>query len=39
VTLTGYPLHSHFPFTSPPVCHHVPSHFSWTLQPLNCSAQ
>jgi len=20
-----------FPFTSPPVCHHVPSHFNWNL--------
>jgi hypothetical protein len=32
VTLTGYPLNSHFPFTSPPVHHRVPSHFNWTLQ-------
>jgi hypothetical protein len=31
VMLTGYPLHSRFPFTSPPVHHHVPSHFNWTL--------
>jgi hypothetical protein len=28
---TGYPLHSRFPFTSPPVRHSVPSHFNWTL--------
>ena len=29
---TGYPLHSPFsPFTSPPVRHPVPSHFSWSL--------
>ena len=23
----------HFPFTSPPVGHRMPSHFNWTLQP------
>ena len=29
----GYPLYSPVsPFTSPPVRHRVPSHFSWTLQ-------
>jgi len=29
---TGYPLHSPVsPFTSLPVCHRVPSHFSWTV--------
>ena len=29
---TGYPLHSPVsPFTSPPVRHRVPSHFSWSL--------
>jgi len=34
---TGYPLHStSFPFTSPPVRHRVPSHFSWSL-PAACS--
>jgi hypothetical protein len=32
VTLTGYPLHSRFPFTSP-VRHRVPSHFKRSLQP------
>jgi hypothetical protein len=31
VMLTGYPLHSHFPFTSPRMCYCVPSHFNWTL--------
>ena len=32
VKSTGYPLHSPVsPFTSPPVRHRVPSHFSWTL--------
>ena len=31
VTLTGYPLHSRFPFTSPPVRHCVPSHFKSSL--------
>jgi len=25
-----------FPFTSPPVCHHVPSHFNWSLILLPC---
>jgi len=33
VKLTGYPLHSPIsPFTSPPVRHRVPSHFSWSLR-------
>ena len=32
VKSTGYPLHSPvFHFTSPPVCHRVPSHFNWSL--------
>ena len=32
VKRTGHPLHSPVsPFTSPPVRHRVPSHFSWTL--------
>ena len=32
VKSTGYPLHSPVsPFTSPPVRHRVPSHFSWSL--------
>ena len=31
---TGYPLHSRFPFTSPPLRHRVPSYFSWTLSHL-----
>jgi hypothetical protein len=32
VKSTGYTLHSPVsPFTSPPVRHHVPSHFNWTL--------
>ena len=31
VKSTGYPLHSRFPFTSPPVRYRVPSHFSWSL--------
>ena len=32
VKSTGYPLHSPVsPFTSPPVCHRVPSHFNWSL--------
>jgi hypothetical protein len=30
VKSTGHPLTS-FPFTSPPVRHHVPSHFNWSL--------
>ena len=34
VKSTGYPLHSHFPFTSPLVRHHVPSHFNWPLPTL-----
>jgi len=34
VTLTGYPLHPRFPFTSPPVRHRVPSHFKRSLPPL-----
>ena len=30
---TGYPLHSTvYPFISPPVCQHLPSHFNCTLQ-------
>jgi hypothetical protein len=33
---TGYPLISPIsPFTSPPVRHHVPSHFNWTQQSTN----
>jgi len=33
VKSTGYTLHSPVsPFTSPPVRHHVQSHFSWSLQ-------
>jgi len=35
VTLTGYPLHCCFPFTSPPVRHRVPSHFNWILLPAS----
>jgi len=31
VKSTGYPLHCQFPFTSPPVCHRVPSHLNWTV--------
>ena len=32
VKCTGYTFHSTVsPFTSPPVRHHVPSHFNWTL--------
>jgi hypothetical protein len=31
VKSTGYPLHSRFPFTSPPVRRRMPSHFNWTL--------
>ena len=32
VKSTGYPLHSPVsPFTSPPMCHRVPSHFNWSL--------
>jgi len=32
VKSTGYPLHSTVsPFTYPPVCHRVPSHFNWSL--------
>jgi len=31
VKSTGYPFAS-FPFTFPPVRHHVPSHFNWTLR-------
>jgi len=32
VKSTGYPPpFASFPFTSPPVSHRVPSHFSWTL--------
>jgi hypothetical protein len=38
VKSTGYPLHSPVSlFTSPPVRHRVPSHFSWTLTLLNKS--
>jgi len=32
---TGYPLHSRFPSTSPPVRHRVPSHFIWSLHTAN----
>jgi len=33
---TGYPLHSpSFPFTSPPVRRHMPSHFNWSLKPTS----
>ena len=36
VKSTGYPLHSPVSlFTSPPVRHHVPSHFNWTLTHLS----
>jgi hypothetical protein len=32
VKCTGYPVHSPIsPFTSPPLRHHVPSHFNWSL--------
>jgi len=32
VKSTCYPLHSaSFPITSPPVRHHIPSHFTWSL--------
>jgi len=32
VKSTGYPLHSPVsPFTSPPVRHRLPSHFTWSL--------
>jgi hypothetical protein len=31
VKSTGYPLHSRFPFTSPPVRHRMPLHINWTL--------
>ena len=34
VKCTGYPLHSSFPFISPPVRHLVPSHFNWSLPSL-----
>jgi hypothetical protein len=37
VKCTGYPLHSPVStFTSPPVRHRVPSHFSWTLHTFEC---
>jgi len=37
VKSTGYPLHSPVsPFTSPPVRHRVPSHFSWTPRQAYC---
>jgi hypothetical protein len=31
VTLTGYPLHTRFPFISPPYVYRVQSHFNWTV--------
>jgi hypothetical protein len=34
VKSTGYSLHSPVSLSfHPPVCHRVPSHFNWTLQP------
>jgi hypothetical protein len=32
VKSTGYPLHSPVSPSLPPVRHHVPSHFNWTVQ-------